>query len=222
MHRPTRDIDFLGFGPADCEVIERVISEIIATPVDEDALQFDPSTIKAESIREDAFYEGIRVKLTAKLDSIRIPMQIDIGFGDAITPASETKSISSLIPELPGPEINAYPVYSVIAEKLEAMVTLGDQNSRMKDFFDIHYLVTNETLDAQLLKDAIIATFERRKTDLPQTGPQSLSEEFAGLKQTQWQAFLGRNKLDRVNSDFSAILQSIRERLPIDWKSLPR
>jgi len=220
MHRPTRDIDFLSSGPADCDILEGIIAEIVATPTSEDGLTFDTSTIKAAEIREEAFYDGIRVKLIAKLGTVRIPMQIDIGFGDAVTPAPETKRIQSLIDELPGPEINAYPMYSVIAEKLEAMVMLGEQNSRMKDFFDIHFLVTKEDIKPELLQEAVIATFERRRTDLPQTSPPSLLEEFAELKQTQWKAFLRRNKLESINEDFSTVLAEIREHLPINWASL--
>lgn len=220
MHRPTRDIDFLGSGPADCDILATIISEIVSTPAGEDGLNFDTSTIKATPIREDAFYEGIRVKLIARLGNVRIPMQIDIGFGDAVTPAPETKRIESLIAELPGPVIKAYPMYSVVAEKLEAMVVLGEQNSRMKDFFDIHFIATKESLEAKLLQEAVVATFGRRRTKLPQSTPPSLQDEFAELKQVQWRAFLGRNKLEATNEDFAAILAEIRDRLPIDWKSL--
>ncbi len=220
MHRPTRDIDFLGSGPADSDILERVIAEIAETPASEDGLIFDTSTIKAAPIREGAFYDGIRVKLTAKLGTVRIPMQMDIGFGDAVTPAPETKQIPSLIAELPGPEIKTYPMYSVIAEKLEAIVTLGEQNSRMKDFFDIHFLVTKENIEAEPIQEAVIATFERRRTGLPRTTPPSLLNEFAELKQTQWKAFLRRNKLVSINEDFSAILAEIREHLLINWETL--
>ncbi len=151
-HRPTRDIDFLSFGPADCDLLERIIEEIVGTPAKEDGLIFDASTIKAAPIREEAFYDGIRIKLITKLGTVRIPMQIDIGFGDAVIPAPDTKRIQSLIAELPGPEINAYPMYSVIAEKLEAMVMLGEQNSRMKDFFDVHFFLRKKTSTARPCK----------------------------------------------------------------------
>ncbi|EDY81173.1 conserved domain protein [Verrucomicrobiia bacterium DG1235] len=220
MHRPTRDIDFLGSGTADCEILERIITEIVTTPACEDGLTFNTSTIKAAPIREEAFYDGIRAKLIAKLGTVRIPMQIDIGFGDAVTPAPETKHIQSLITELPGPEVNAYPMYSVIAEKLEAMVVLGEQNSRMKDFFDIHFLLTKEELNANSIREAVVATFKRRRTDLPLTTPPSLLVEFAVLKQMQWKAFLRRNNLESTNEDFSKILEEIREHLPINWISL--
>ncbi len=192
----------------------------MTTPASEDGLIFDTSTIKAAPIREEAFYDGIRVKLIAKLGTVRIPMQIDIGFGDAVTPAPETKHIQSLIAELTGPEVNAYPMYSVIAEKLEAIVMLGEQNSRMKDFFEIHFLLTEEDLNAKSIQDSVVATFERGRTGLPQTTPPSLLDEFAALKQTQWKAFLRRNKLESTNEDFSTILEEIREHLPMYWDSL--
>jgi len=220
MHRPTRDIDLLGSGSADCDILEGIIADIASTPAKDDGLTFDASTIKAAPIREEAFYDGIRVKLIAKLGNVRIPMQIDIGFGDAVTPAPETKRIESLIAELPGPEIRAYPMVSVIAEKLEAMVMLGEQNSRMKDFFDIHFLVTKENIDPALMREAVIATFQRRRTDLPQNTPPSLLEPFAKAKEAQWKAFLRRNKLETTSQDFRSILSEIREKLPIVWESL--
>jgi predicted nucleotidyltransferase component of viral defense system len=144
MHRPTRDVDFLGFGPADCDTLEATFKEIAESPVPEDGLTFETRKIKTDPIREEASYGGVRIKLLAKLGTIRIPLQIDIGFGDAITPSPNISRLPSLISELPAPTIRTYPIYTVVAEKLEAMVLLGEQNSRMKDFFDIHFLVTTE------------------------------------------------------------------------------
>ncbi len=108
----------------------------------------------------------------------------------------------------------------MIAEKLEAMASLGDFNTRMKDFFDIHFLVTNEKLDPEILSQAIRATFERRKTALPASLPDSLKPEFAKQKQAQWAAFLNRNNLKSAPKELSIILQQIREKLPIDWENL--
>jgi len=220
MHRPTRDVDFLGFGPADCDTLEATFKEIAESPAPDDGLTFETRKIKADPIREEASYGGIQIKLLAKLGTIRIPLQIDIGFGDAITPAPNTSRLPSLISELPAPTIKTYPIYTVVAEKLEAMVLLGEQNSRMKDFYDIHFLATTEEFNAKTLRQAIRATFNRRKTPLPNTTPESLTQEFATLKQNQWSAFLNRNNLQSTPSDFSEILAQIRNRLPVDWTRL--
>jgi hypothetical protein len=220
MHRPTRDVDFLGFGPADCDILEATFKEIAEWPAPDDGLTFDSQTIKAEPIREEASYSGIRISLLSKLGTIRIPLQIDVGFGDAITPSPDTYKFPSLISELPVPSIKTYPIYTVVAEKLEAMVLLGEQNSRMKDFYDIHFLATTEEFDTKVLHQAIRATFSRRKTPLPSTVPESLTQDFATLKQDQWSAFLNRNNLKTTPSDFSEILAQIRNRLPVDWNRL--
>jgi predicted nucleotidyltransferase component of viral defense system len=191
MHRPTRDVDFLGFGPADCESLEATFTEIAESPVPDDGLTFETSKIEAAPIREEAIYDGIRIRLPTKLGTIKIPLQIDIGFGDVITPSPDTSTLRSLIPELPAPIIKTYPIYTVVAEKLEAMVLLGEQNSRMKDFYDIHFLATTEEFDEKTLHQAIKATFNRRKTPIPNAVPESLTQGFATQKQTQWSAFHG-------------------------------
>jgi hypothetical protein len=107
-----------------------------------------------------------------------------------------------------------------VAEKLEAIVLLGEQNSRMKDFYDIHFLATTEEFNEKTLRQAIRATFNRRMTPLPKAIPESFAQDFATLKQNQWSAFLNRNNLQSTPSDFSEILAEIRNRLPVDWSRL--
>lgn len=196
-HRPTRDADFLGFGPADLPTMEATFREIAAMTVD-DGIIFDPSTVNAREIRKEADYAGIRVTLLGTLDGARCPIQADIGFGDAVTPAPEETDYPVLLDDLPVPRLRIYPRYTVIAEKFEAIVSLGIANSRMKDFFDLWVLTRRSELDPTTLRRAITATFVRRTTALPATTPIGLSDDFAtdATKQTQWRAFVTKNRLD--------------------------
>lgn len=196
-HRPTRDVDFLGYGPADLPTMEATFREIAAMTV-QDGITFDPSTVKAQEIRKEADYAGIRMTLLGTLDGARCPIQADIGFGDAVTPAPEEMDYPVLLDDLPAPRLRVYPRYTVIAEKFEAIVSLGIANSRMKDFFDLWVLTRHSELDSAILRRAITATFARRATALPTTTPIGLSDEFSAdaIKQTQWRAFVTKNRLD--------------------------
>lgn len=196
-HRPTRDADFLGFGPMDIEALAGTIREICAVAVD-DGMAFAPASITIEEIREDARYGGLRVRLLGRLGNARCTVQLDVGYGDAVTPGPEEAVYPTLLDDLPPPRLRVYPRAAVVAEKLEAIVSLGMANSRMKDFFDLRALAHEGVLDARLLGDAIAATFQRRGTDIPLEVPLGLSDEFArdAAKRAQWKAFLGKNRLD--------------------------
>ncbi len=197
-HRPTRDMDLLGFGPGELFVLERVFREITQQPVD-DGLRFS-ETVQSEEIRKEANYAGARVTLVATLEKARIPLQVDIGFGDLVTPAAEQIDYPVLLEDLNSPSLGAYPVYTVVAEKLQAIVSLGMVNSRLKDYFDLQVLLEREELDELVLAEAVRRTFAVRSTPLPQQMPLGLSGEFAEDhgKQGQWRAFLQRNELDDV------------------------
>jgi predicted nucleotidyltransferase component of viral defense system len=207
MHRPTRDVDLLGFSENDEETLERIFKRLCEITVEEDGLTFDAKSVTAERIQEDAAYTGIRVTLLASLDKARIPVQADIGFGDAVTPSPEEVTFPTLL-GFPAPKLRAYPIYTVVAEKLEAMVSLGEANSRMKDFFDIWFLSHRFEFDGKLLAQAIQATFIRRLTALPEGIPLALSNEFADSKATQWRAFLNKNGLPQ--SEFLQIITALR------------
>jgi hypothetical protein len=196
-HRPTRDADFLGFGPMDIEVLTATIREICGVAVD-DGMIFDSASITIEEIREDARYGGLRVRLVGRLGNARCRVQLDVGYGDAVTPGPEEAVYPTLLDDLPAPRLRVYPRATVVAEKLEAIVSLGMANSRMKDFFDVRALAHEGLLDLQLLGDAIAVTFQRRGTEIPAEVPLGLSDEFArdAVKCAQWQAFLGKNRLD--------------------------
>lgn len=212
-HRPTRDADFLGFGEPSPASLERIFNEIAATPTEEeDGLLFDP--VSADSIRDDNPYGGIRLKMTAILGTMRMPLQFDVGFGDVITPAIEQRKWSGML-DYPDTLLISYPVETVIAEKLEAMVSLAIGNSRMKDFFDLHWLATHLDLDRSVLHQAIRNTFARRETPLPEKPPVAYTAEFVedSQKREQWSAFLRKNKLQAP--DLPEVIHIIQARFPL-------
>jgi hypothetical protein len=192
LHRPTKDLDLLGRGPHDVDQVVNAIREICAVECD-DGLKFDLAGIEGWRIAEDAEYEGVRVRVPASLDGARIPMQIDIGFGDAVEPVPRPLTFPVLLP-LDAPVVSAYPPEAVIAEKFHAMVLLGIANSRMKDFFDIWTLASTYTFEMAALSRAVRGTFHRRKTDVPRSVPLALTSEFLddAEKKVQWAAFLKR------------------------------
>jgi hypothetical protein len=212
-HRPTRDLDLLGFGPSEKEDLRKVFEDVAATPVVDDGLFFDPASVRAEEIREDNAYGGVRVRLTAKLGTAELPVQIDVGVGDTVTPAPETVQFPTLL-NFPAPLVRAYPVYTVVAEKFEAMVKLGIANTRMKDFHDVWFLTRRFKLDEPTLLQAIEATFVHRRTALP-TSPNALDDALAtdSSKQTQWAAFIRRNRLTGLPAQFAEVVMSLREYL---------
>jgi len=195
-HRPTRDLDLLGYGDASAEGLRAVFQEVCRTKVEPDGLRFDAADIRASEIREDQEYHGQRVELWAFLGKARIKLQVDVGFGDSVTPEAEEIDYPTLL-DLPAPRIRAYPKETVVAEKLQAMVALGMFNSRMKDFYDIWVMSKRFSFDGQALTEAIRSTFARRRTEMPAGTPTPLSDEFAGDtdRAAQWRAFLARSGL---------------------------
>ena len=196
-HRPTRDADLLGFGPSDLDSLVAIFRDICAMPV-EDGIEFDPDTVSAGAIRKEANYAGVRVTFTGTLAGARCPVQVDIGFGDVVTPDPEEVIYPLLLDDLPAPHLRVYPRYTVVSEKFEAMVKLGMVNSRLKDYFDLWVLARYSEFEGDVLQEAIRATFQRRQTPLPLSVPLGLSRGFfedTG-KQTQWKAFLKKNRLE--------------------------
>jgi hypothetical protein len=196
-HRPTRDADFLSQGENTLERFQKIFEEICELEVADDGLRFDTASVKVGRIKEDQDYEGIRVTFLCYLEKGRLPVQIDIGFGDAITPDPVWTSYPTLL-ENPSPILLAYPRETVVAEKFEAMVKLGIANTRMKDFHDLKTLASLFPFSSPSLSEAIRRTFDRRKTPLPQEAlPSALTAEFYNdaIKQKQWEAFVSKNKL---------------------------
>ena len=159
-HRATRDADLLGFGASDLESVAQVFRDIAAIAVD-DGIVFDPVSVSVEEIRKEAGYGGVRVVIAGELAKARCKTQIDVGFGDAVTPGPVDSIYPVLLGDMPAPRLRAYPTYTVVAEKLHAIALLGMTNSRVKDYFDLSILLKRETFDADLLAQAIKATFER-------------------------------------------------------------
>ena len=195
-HRPTRDLDFLGRGDNSIPRFERTSGKY-ALAIEDDGLVFRAESVRGGTIKEDQEYEGLRLALDCRLENARIPIQIDIGFGDVVTPAATEVSYPVLL-DFPAPVLPAYSRESVVAEKFQAMVMLGITNSRMKDFFDLWFLARHFEFQGPLLCQAIRATFERRHTPVPTEAPVALSSEFAQDrgKQTQWRAFISKGKLE--------------------------
>ena len=211
-HRPTRDADLLGFGPDDVPTLVGVFRSICSIAVD-DGIVFDPKSVAGSSIRKDAGYGGVRIDVRATLDGARLALQVDIGFGDAVTPEAQPITYRTLLTDMPAPTLLAYPKATVVAEKLHAVTVLGMTNTRMKDFFDLWVLLHDTTLDDLELGRAIEATFTRRQTAMPSTQPIGLSDAFAedASKQVQWRAFLKKNRLQAM--DLTEVIQYVRERL---------
>ena len=195
-HRTTRDADLLGFGPSDLESIAQTFRDIASVEV-EDGISFDPASVSVEEIRKDAGYAGARVLISGEIAKARCKTQIDIGFGDAVTPGPVHSVFPVLIADLPAPRLRTYPVYTVIAEKLHAIVLLGMTNSRLKDYLDLWVLLDREALNANMLARAIAATFVRREMPVPVVLPIGLTDEFAtdSSRQTMWHAFLKKNEI---------------------------
>lgn len=210
-HRPTRDLDLLGLGDSSDAVLGQVFSEIMRTPVEPDGLEFDDQSISISEIREAQDYPGKRVKFRVRLGNARQDLQVDVGFGDAVTPEPAEIDYPALL-NSSAPRIRAYPCETVIAEKLQALVAFGMTIRRMKDFYDMWILSKQFPFDGASLSAAIAATFERRGTAISEGVPTALTDEFAGdrIKQTQWTAFLKRNALADKALELSKVVQDLR------------
>ena len=205
--RPTVDIDMLGRTSNEEADIVAQIRDILTVDVEADGLAFDPDSIRAERITEDADYEGIRIRVLCALGSARVHMQIDIGFGDVVYPEPEESELSTML-DSPAPRLFCYSRESTIAEKLEAMVKLNVLNSRMKDFYDIWLLSRQFDFDGADLTEAVRLTFERRGTVLP-AEIEAFTEPFISAKQTQWAAFWKRLGQDHVPASFGEIVAQV-------------
>lgn len=217
QHRPTRDADLLGFGADDVDSVVAIFREVCAVACD-DGMHFDTGSIRGGVIRKQAGYGGVRIEIQATLDGAQLALQVDVGFGDVVTPAALAVTYPVLLDDQPAPQLRAYPKYTVCAEKLQALCLLGMANTRLKDYFDLWLLLGEGTLDASQLARAIAATFARRGTALPAGWPVGLTDQFAGdaAKQRQWQAFLRKNRLDAP--DLANVIKELRTALvqPLD------
>jgi len=212
-HRATRDVDLLGFGDAADEALLATFRDIMAVELD-DGVSFDLMGLRIEAIREQVEYGGSRLRTTAALAGARIPITVDIGFGDAVEPGAPDIDLPVLL-DMPSPHLRAYPPETVIAEKFHAMVVLGRANSRMKDYYDVWMLTSAFEIEHERLRRAIVATFSRRGTVIPTVVPDGLSDAFATDpgKRRQWDAF--RRNLSGSTPALGRIVGDLRQRLGI-------
>lgn len=209
--RPTRDLDLLGHGDSGSDAMLNIFREICAIKLD-DGVVFDTEMLSVDTIREELEYGGVRIKTKATVGTARVPVAVDIAFGDAIEPGAEETDLPVLLDQ-PAPHLRTYPKETVIAEKFQAMVALGRANSRMKDFYDIWVLSRTYEFKGDALARAIAATFARRKTPIPAEVPDSLTSAFSGdvAKVQQWNSFVSDlsvqpGTLETVVSDLAAFL----------------
>lgn len=214
--RPTMDLDLLGMHIAnDPSYLKTVFQTISQMACEEDGVCFTSDAIATSEIQKEGRYAGIRLKIEARLGNIRQMLQIDIGFGDIVTPAPIEMTYPTLLP-MPIPQIRAYSVETVIAEKFEAMIQLAAQNTRMKDFYDVYRLLQSGNYQEDILKDAIRNTFQQRATSFLKN-PVVFAPDFAGnaKRQLQWNAFLQKMSQHVLfeKIDFKTVLTVIMEQL---------
>lgn len=216
--RPTLDIDFLGSSiNNDKRIIEEAFSEICGISCKEDGIVFDTNSIETEEINENRVYKGIRLHVTAQLDTARQKIAMDIGFGDVITPEPQELEYPLLLDGLPTVSIMAYSLETVVAEKFQAMIELSENNSRMKDFYDLHTLLCNNTLDSDMLEKAVHATLKNRGTIYEENHP-LFSDDFPKNPRFQmlWKGFI--KKIGKAEPDFEMAVSLIKERLFPYWE----
>lgn len=216
--RPTLDIDFLGNSiNNDKKIIEEAFSEICSISCKEDGIVFDTGTIETEEINENRVYKGIRLHVTAQLDTVRQKIAMDIGFGDVITPEPQELEYPLLLDGLPAVSIMAYSLETVVAEKFQAMIELSENNSRTKDFYDLYTLLYNNTLDNDMLEKAIYTTLKNRGTVYEENHP-LFSDNFPKNPRFQmlWKGFI--KKIGKTEPDFKITVSLIKEKLFSYWE----
>lgn len=211
-HRPTHDLDLLGYGAIDDNELSMVFRDICEVAVDDDGCVFDSTTIKIADIREGEIYHGKRLSLSSHIGTARVGVFVDIGVGDVTIPEPELKTYPVLLNH-PAPRIRMYTRETVVAEKLDAILVLGLRNSRMKDYFDLWTLSSHFDFDGSVLQEAICATLTRRGREHPVDIPIGISDEFAksAPKKAQWKAFLNRTMPGQVLPELEIIVERIRQ-----------
>jgi hypothetical protein len=210
--RPTRDADLLGYGDLSAESLSQLMKAVCTVQVDPDGLQYLLSSVDVSPIRPGEAYGGLRGAVQARLGNARLRVQVDVGIGDAVVPTPEWLEYPSLL-GFPPPRLRVYRPETAIAEKLHAMVDLGEANSRMRDFFDVYALAAQRGFAGDVLAAAVRATFERRRTPIPETLPLALTPAFAALgsKLTQWRGFLTKSGVTSAPRDFEHVTGIIAE-----------
>lgn len=208
-YRPTRDLDLLGLEGRTADTLTKTMREICTVKVEEDGVLFDPASVKVRAIREDQEHGGLRVLITAALEQARVQLQIDVGFGDTVVPPAQEIAFPSLL-GFPAARIRAYSKETVIAEKTQALIVLGDVNSRMKDYYDFWAMSRTLPFEGADLIAAIGASFAGRRTQVPQAVPDGLTDDFAAGREIMWQGFLRRVELRGAVPNLGEIIHEVR------------
>jgi predicted nucleotidyltransferase component of viral defense system len=213
LRRHTKDIDFRAYTSNNLEDIAQIFKEICVQAVKPDGMEYYAETITAEVITEEAEYPGIRVHLLAKVgETVKLRLQIDMGFSDEIVPSPSIIVYPTILSDMPSPILQGYPKETVISEKFHGIVDRGSLNSRMKDFYDIWFIILQSNIDGTILQDAIMTTFNARETAVPDELPIALSDDFAKGKERQWLAFLNTfNPEISEIFDFTNLIRVLRE-----------
>jgi len=209
-YRATRDLDLLRRGDGEFNAVRADLRAILAAPAPPDAVSFDANKIEVEAIRAEDEYAGVRATLPAQVGTARLVLQIDMGIGDVVSPAPALCAFPTLL-DFPAPRVLAYPKEAVIAEKFEAMVHLGLDNSRLKDFYDVWYLAQHRSFLMSSLQSAVTSTFEYRGTSLSSRAT-VFDDAFSTSvdRQRAWQAWLNRTRLT-APGDFAGVMHAIVE-----------
>jgi predicted nucleotidyltransferase component of viral defense system len=211
-HRATRDIDLLATGDSSPAALKQILAAICAQQVEEDGVIFLPETLNIEERAEGRIYQGLHLEMAVTLSTARLRLEIDIAFGEAVSPPPEEVELPVLLGK-PPPRLRAYRRETAIAEKCQALVSLGMTNTRMKDFYDLWYLSRTYSFEGAEICGALQATFTRRQTEFPADGlPMALTEEFVNdaTKRRQWSAFLGKASLRRGTAELAPVIEQIR------------
>jgi type I restriction enzyme S subunit len=222
IYRPTRDIDFTAYVESNANFVLSSFQEICKLSVQDDGILFNPDTFTAKLIRDNSIYHGLRVKFQANLGSARISMQIDVGFDNAIYPEAVEKDYPVLLSDFPAPKIHVYPIEAAIAEKLHALVVLGENNSRLKDFYDLYVFAKKFPFDGKKISQAVSVTFQQRRTSIDITHPMALAPRFFldTVRATQWQTYLKRNELSTAPANFNEVGELLRTFFEPVWSAL--
>lgn len=200
--RPTRDIDLLGPVDLDEDRLRTLIEDILHLEVEKDGIEFTTDSISIRPIRRDSPVLGFRAKFDAHLGRMQLRYQVDVGLGDSVFPPTEDVIPGGLL-GFPVATVRAYTPYTAVAEKLEAMIVLGNANSRIKDYYDLAVLPQTLSFDGATLVESIRRTFARRSTRIPED-PEGLRDSFAEepLNAGRWRAFIAKGRLNAANRSF--------------------
>lgn len=218
LHRSTRDLDFLSLRDSNSNSVINAVHGVLQIPCIEDGVVFDLTTMKVDEIRDRQEYGGIRIRVNAYIGSARIRLQLDIGFGDAYVHSPSEIIIPTVIDNVPSATLMGYSIYTSISEKLEAVLTLGTANSRMKDFYDLQHFWNHLELDQEQIRAALVATMRCRKSEMT---VQQMIDRIRSIEQndgirSRWDVYRSKSVNGDHSSDFSEVVEAILKMVSLD------